>query len=398
MPAGLPGTKCPVAPTYCFHHRKLTSRSCFSDREVLLYAAFWMALMVLVLGLGHLLSGYFYFGKARSIIALVTTGGLSFALVVHIAFVEHARRRGLLNIAYSTRRTRLAKLVRNGHAARRFPNRLIEAAISQDERRCSRSDMDPRFEPRRSMARGLPKLAAGSIIVGPHRPLHGRLLPGSIPWPFEPIDARDRRDMRRIERWERGLRGRRFPSGFPIGSAVQWQTCPGGAHIRTRLRTSKNRRSTGLAGLVRSCLQIGLTCAAVAICVGLLFGTSLLGWREFKGAIVLFPLSFAALGGLGWFITTLIRREQIWLVPGGVIVARHSLNRAHGKALYVRRDATPIVVDLAESSAQVLVGKRLRRIPFGWAHLIAWVASAPSPSVEAVQALVGDDVELTVAG
>jgi hypothetical protein len=90
-------------------------------------------------------------------------------------------------------------------------------------------------------------------------------------------------------------------------------------------------------------------------------------------------------------------QTRIWLVPGGVVVATHRLGRARGQALYASRARTPLVADLLNGRGFVRAGGEARGIPFRWPHLIAWMASAPSPSIEAVQALVGEDVELTVA-
>jgi hypothetical protein len=84
-----------------------------------------------------------------------------------------------------------------------------------------------------------------------------------------------------------------------------------------------------------------------------------------------------------------------YVVPAGVIVGNRGRRGRQGQAIYVRRSDTPLVWDGAY--AWVRVGGVAHQIAFGWPHLIAWVASAPSPSVEAVQALLGDNVELTVA-
>jgi hypothetical protein len=297
-----------------------------------------------------------------------------------------ARRR--VRARWRGRRARLAKLRPESLAC--LPHRRVEAELLSALLR--RRLFFPRNAmPRRAVQRVFRDEWPATTVIGPDRPFHGALLPAVISWPFEPIDGLDPRDYQQLIDWDIEARGRQFNWAKTVEKARDLTA------LRKRVRKSQLPRSENLPGshartkwlLWREAKNVLLLGA-----LGALGGA--FGLRYVQGWLIIF-LIFAVLVMIPLLFRRFYFRPQTWLVPGGIVTATHPLIRKRGRAIYASRERTRIVVDLVNAYAYVCMGDTVRRIPFFWPYLIAWMASAPSPSIEAVQALVGEDVELTVA-
>jgi hypothetical protein len=311
---------------------------------------------------------------------------------------EQRPRAALQRAVWAPREKRCGVLGQRADGRMRFAHRQIEKALLTNwrPRRGMRADS---FSIQAALGPILSEAPPGLLVSMFGRPLHGQALPGVLEVPFEFIDGQDRYDTLRIIQLEEELRRRKwsspdakvFKEEGDAGESSQASFARGSAH-EGRLRYIIRRLRALLKILAGLCLLLAI--------VGVLVGAPIYVAREIlRGKLeYAFALLLAALFvGVPVFLSRILVYKRVWLVPGGLIWVRQSAFRRKGKALYARRNATPLAFNLKADNAYVRVGNHVRKIPFGWPHLIAWVASAPSPSVEAVQALVGEDVELTVA-
>jgi hypothetical protein len=355
----------------CFRIPQQFTHNYVTGQEALRLFIRWLGVALVTAALGWYVDQFTRWNWFGYFIIAAAVFGVGPSFIVHLVILNRARTGHVKGRAQRVRHARLEALVAAPDAVIRFPHRVIEEAISRDRRLRLGRSAAPVEKPYWPMALSLSKLPAGTIVLGADRQLHGRLRPGVIAWPFEPIDARDAHDRKRIEQWEKLQQGRQGLSVDDLKGENVAENTPG-------------LRVLGLVSLV---------VAVLALAVSLLRG----GIRGQLSAGV-FLLFVAWLAAIPFVARVFIRREKEWLVPGGFVHSRHDVWRKRGQAIYAARERTPILVDLAERTAFVRVGADVQQIPFAWPHLIAWVASAPSPSVEAVQALVGEDVELMVAG
>jgi hypothetical protein len=124
-------------------------------------------------------------------------------------------------------------------------------------------------------------------------------------------------------------------------------------------------------------------------------------WKSQFALVIVIGLIVAVL-----FVYRVVLMVRTLIVPGGIITLRQPFWRRRGSALYARREATPIVWNTASRMAFVRVNGNVRRILFADLSFIggdypiveAWLAIAPTPSVEMVRSFLGDEVELELAG
>jgi hypothetical protein len=328
----------------------------------------------------------------REIIAeVVVTFLVCFVVLAPIyGWVLRRRLQRLISKRWRLRRERVQRLLAATGAASRFLHRAVELAAL--DALLARGWIFPKTAlPRAALEQAVATLPAGETVCGPLRYFKD-LPPVAIPWPFEPVDAEDAKDVGRLVDWlsdcakvqQRDI----LTEPWWIKEQLAW---------RSGKNSHPNTVRTGYEPTADVVTELKSTAMALVFCAFTALFVFAIRWRR-PWLMLVLPAAFVVV--FAWAMS-LYRRHflqtRIWLVPGGVVVATHRLGRARGQALYASRARTPLVADLLNGRGFVRAGGEARGIPFRWPHLIAWMASAPSPSIEAVQALVGEDVELTVA-
>jgi hypothetical protein len=295
------------------------------------------------------------------------------------------RRRGVLLAAIAVRRERLARICLHKHARERVPHRLVEQSLL-DKVRVNPNSFQflgrKRIRALRQVLALLPKELV--VVVGRRGQCGYRNMP-VIAVPFEPVDAGDFKAIRAFRDNVVTLHG-----GTPISDwesskpASEWWK---GSALPEAVRAGKIHRRRQLFAVLAAFEICALAGAVIWAILQRQAGS--LGMIAF---LPILPISVVIPLGLG----QIIFNAHTYLVPGGIVHTRHAPWRKRGKADYARRIDTPLIFD-SSFRGLVYIHRKAVRVDFSSVHLAAWLASAPSPSVEAVQALVGDDVELTVA-
>lgn len=376
---------------HCF--REATPR-----RKRFISAAGWLALIAAWIGLGGfalvLTASRGTYARWTNVTPYLACAML--AAWVTGRLVNRFRARRCVRLRLTSRRKRLERIAAHADAGTRLPHRVVQLCRVKRQ-------LDRRFRLtlRRPPAHGdlagaITRIPKGIIVMGPYT-YGGQGLIATVPWPFEPIDALDPKDTRQLAVWEESLRA--APQHiFEIDASKPFS---GEAHDRRIAESAPGSRLKSVLRFIKRAAGAanrygaGALVSAYAVLAGI--GIFI---KAVRGDTVSTLLVCGAIGAATapLLVRTLWRRERAWLVPGGFVTCRHTIWRRRGKALYAQRGHTPLYVDPGEDLAFVRLGTKAQKLDFGWPHLVAWLASAPSPPVGAVQALVGEDVDVVLAG
>lgn len=284
------------------------------------------------------------------------------------------------------RRERLARVCAHPHALQRLPHRVVEQALLADRANRPFRWLKKRNRNARLLRKIMPKLPRGLTIIIETRDMRILRDEPVISVPFEPVEERDMHDVAAFRRSAYELVGRTLPTMWDDWYETQLE------RGRWRRESTHEQRARRIRAYRRRYIIVG-TCLCTTLLIlfiwALLFRRGSL-FAAMRPLWLLLP--FAALLGLAGMIVF----ERRFLVPGGWIDVKHPFWRKRGRGLYVRRSDTPVVCKPPYWTV-VLVDSQAKEVR-GGLNLLAWQATAPPPSVDAVQALVGEDVELTVAG
>lgn len=344
--------------------------------------------------------------------ALITfTGVMIFGTACAMACWVYGRRRtaALRHRDCADRLHRLARFREHAAARIRYPHRLLEAALlevrSTGARICERELHGHARALRATIHLVPPNFVA---VIGTRRDSRAPAWIGTER--FEPIDADDRRA---VEAFCAQI-NREHLDAYCAPSTLA-QSCPadapsapepsgasaGAEHARRQYLDSRTRVALRWTRVVAILLFLTVVLGVLLYYLCSAAYGVVIGTRRVPVWLVLFVSAL-----VGWFV---IRRTMLhlrtYLVPRGLIAARHPFWRTRGSAWYARRGSTPLISDHVTGAIFVRVASTPRYVRTRYdfcaeskrPHLLAWHSRAPSPTPDAVQAFLGDDVELSLA-
>lgn len=350
-----------------------------------------IALVLLAVGLlpawgaGYLVAMFILAGAAGiglddgfvppAVFGQATLLGLLGPVVWCVLFRWYHRRRYSQRTA--RRRKRLKNVLKRPDARGRLPHRVFELAFYNADRRtlCLWQPIP------QAVRECISHIPPGWIVIVCDAGSGHPIAPCGTTASFEPVDAHDLAALTEFSEGE-------FVAHDAEQKNLHWSE-PQPSRTAPQSLGDEPTRERSWPGVVWGYLFKALPLFTLA----LLIGAAARNGSRFLDLIVAVCVIVIVIK-LPRAFSALFYGRRDWLVPGGVVCARHRVWRRRIDIWYAKRSTSPIVCNVESFEDFIGHPAGILKIRAGSLLLKAWRSQAPSPSNEEVQSFVGCDATL----